>query len=380
MWRDRPVWFTHAARVAIDAALQAWGVGAGDEVLAPAYNCGSEIDVLSHRGVTMQLYDAGRDGMIDVSVLERMATPHTKVLYITHYFGWPQPVREIQAWAQSRRIRLLEDCALALLSSDGGTPVGTVADAAVFNLPKFLPLPDGGALVMQDSDRAQVSMEFRSPSSSRVLRKSLPLIKRAGLHAADWAGWRRTTGRAVVPGFDATDVDDLPHKRGIAHRPDMPPSYYFDPRLARTGLSWTSRLILASLHPDSIIAARRRNYVQLAGLLRDIRGVHLLHRDLPEGVCPVGLPLIVTNRDRICRKLNSASIDAFPWWAGFHRAINWSEYPEACFLKDNVLLLPVHQDLGPAHMQYIAECVRALTADMSGGAPCTQLQPKSRLA
>ena len=51
-----------------------------------------------------------------------------------------------------RNMRLVEDCALALLSADGSLPLGTAGDWAVFCLYKTLPLPNGALLVQNTPD------------------------------------------------------------------------------------------------------------------------------------------------------------------------------------------------------------------------------------
>jgi hypothetical protein len=55
---------------------------------------------------------------------------------------------------------------------------------------------------------------------------------------------------------------------------------------------------------------------------------------------------------------------AVEWWAGYHRSFNWDEFPEACYLKDHLLTLPIHQDLGVTQMKYIGRCVNEIAAGM----------------
>ena len=57
-------------------------------------------------------------------------------------------------------------------------------------------------------------------------------------------------------------------------------------------------------------------------------------------------------------ELNMRGIAAIAWWAGYHRALCWEEFTEARFLKDRVIVLPIHQGLDQLHIQYIEMCVR----------------------
>ena len=52
--------------------------------------------------------------------------PHhrARVLFVIHYFGWPQPVKELLALCEAQGMVLVEDCALSLLSETLGRPLG----------------------------------------------------------------------------------------------------------------------------------------------------------------------------------------------------------------------------------------------------------------
>jgi perosamine synthetase len=66
----------------------------------------------------------------------------------------------------------------------------------------------------------------------------------------------------------------------------------------------------------------------------------------------------VEHRDHVRSKLRELGIDVGVWWKGYHRILPWNDFPEACFLKDHVLTLPVHQELDEREVSYIAENVR----------------------
>jgi len=50
-----------------------------------------------------------------------------------------------------------------------------------------------------------------------------------------------------------------------------------------------------------------------------------------------------------------SGIVAIRWWFKYHREIFWKDYPEARFLKDNLMVLPIHQRLTIEHMEFISE-------------------------
>ena len=84
----------------------------------------------------------------------------------------------------------------------------------------------------------------------------------------------------------------------------------------------------------------------------------MLIPQLPPDTCPVVFPVIVYERDRVAHDLQARGIGATPWWAGYNRNLDWSDQAEAMALKDNVLSLPLHQFLGPAHLDHIVSQLR----------------------
>jgi dTDP-4-amino-4,6-dideoxygalactose transaminase len=51
--------------------------------------------------------------------------------------------------------------------------------------------------------------------------------------------------------------------------------------------------------------------------------------------------------------LNQLGIDARAWWKGYHPELSWKDFPDACYLKDKLLALPIHQDIAAADVEYI---------------------------
>ena len=140
--------------------------------------------------------------------------------------------------------------------------------------------------------------------------------------------------------------------------PDLPASYYFDARLARCGVSRLTAGLITNVDPEAVRAARRRNYVQLQQGLVDLPATRPLFAELPAGVCPLSFPVLVPDRARWLAVLHTRGIPAIGWWAGYHRQLSWDGFDDVRYLKDHLVALPVHQDLSPAHIDYVVHCVR----------------------
>ena len=150
----------------------------------------------------------------------------------------------------------------------------------------------------------------------------------------------------------------------------MAPNYYFDVKKIDWSMSRLSKGILNTTNDCDIVKTRRRNYQYLYNSLLNIPTLHPLFDDLPNYVCPLSFPALVKDRNHWCNALNANGIQAYEWWAGYHRGFDWEEFPEACTLKNNLLTLPVHQDLDIHQMEYIAGCVKKIAEEIYKSNPC----------
>ena len=356
-FRDRDVIFTHQGRSAIALFCQLLHIGPGDEVIVPAYNCGTEIDPFIWAGAKVVFYRVDSKAIIDMEDAIRRVTPSTRVIYVTHYFGWPQEISELAEWCKKRGLYLLEDCALSLFSKGPNNSIGRIGDAAIYSFPKSLPVPDGGALLLIKKiwEEAKNLRPSRRPD---IFLKALPLLKKWFMHKSkSWQHFKYTRELLIKSRL----AKPIVHDREI--RP-IAPDYYFDVQKIDWSISRLSMGILNTSNSYKIIDKRRRNYQYLHNSLVDTPNLQPLFDDLPNNICPLWFPALVKDRSRWCKALDAHGILVPEWWAGYHRGFDWEEFPEARMLKNNLLTLPIHQDLDIYHMEYIAEYVRLIGRDL----------------
>jgi dTDP-4-amino-4,6-dideoxygalactose transaminase len=343
----------HRARTAIQHLPELLRIVPGDEVLMPSYNCGTEVDPLLHNGLSVVLYRVDRSSQIDVADLQSRVTGRTKAVYVTHYFGFPQPLTELKEFCRERGLHLIEDCALSLFSSDDTTKLGTVGDAAVFSFPKSLPVPDGGALVVNNPDLDVRQWLLRAPNTITVLKGLLSLFKSGALRNLSRGTLSYPLCRALIGlrGVLSAEGADAPLKEWSK----MPQNYYFSDEMTDRGMSRMTQRALARFNVTAIIDKRRANYQKFFEAFSEHVGIKPLFDYLPAGVCPLHFPVIVKRRNEVCDCLSKKGIDAIPWWAGYHRSLSWKEFDDSRFLKDNLLTLPLHQDLEEDEVQFIAD-------------------------
>ena len=357
LFAGRRISYSFNTRVAIRKACDILGLKPGDEVLAPAYNCGSELDPLRHAGLAIRLYPVNQQTSLDPDAVERMIGPRTRAIYLTHYFGFLQPATgALRAICDRHGLSLVEDCALSLLSGEAPAE-GYAGDVALFCFYKFFPVLAGGALVI-NTDRIAGDSSFDSPAPMKMVAKQLV---RAGLAVLPGG---RAAGSALKRLRRRNVVGPISQVRGSDPelQPDMPASYYFDPRLLDTRISRFAARPLRSFDVATTIATRRRNYLAYLDQFADSPAIRPLFPDLTGGTCPLSMPVLIENRDAVARRLVAAGVAATPWWAGYNRHIDFSGVGDACFLKDHVLSLPVHQALT---IEDVGQIVRRLQQSLA---------------
>jgi perosamine synthetase len=358
---DRNAYLTYQGRGAIALLCSSLGIGPGDEVLMPAYNCGTEVDPFIKSGATVIPYRVDFEAKIDLEDIRRRATDRTRILYATHYFGWPQDIQSLAAWSKSCGVFLVEDCALSLFSSSSEGPIGVSGEAAIFAFPKTLPVPDGGALTLGER-LSGFPPNLRTPDSRAVLRETLPLLKRSIFRCLERAGIYPWFIKSAVKSWRARTA---PVDVGPSGHPSIPESYNFDRKTAMWAPSRITKRVLHLADEREIVHKRRENYLALSAALAESGGLTPLFSRLPPGVCPLAFPLIVENRSPWVAELNARGIAAIAWWSGYHRELNWDEFPEASYLKDHLVTLPVHQRLTRKHIEYIGQCVNEISKGLA---------------
>ncbi len=357
---DRVHWF-YFARNAVWSAVGMLGL-AGGEVLVPSYHHGVEVEALVAAGARPVFYRVGRKWEVDLEDVERRIGPATRALYVIHYAGFPAPAHELKRLAGRHGLPLIEDCALSLLSSDGEQPLGVVGELGIYCLYKTLPVPNGGALMINDARLADPPPLQPPPSASTFSHAISSLLNNIELRGGA-AGRRaravvRTLGRGAVKAGQIQRV-----ATGTMH---------FNPDHVTMGMSPLALRIAAAQDMPWIVAARRRNYLYLLEQLRDLRPP--LHETLAPGICPLFYPLAVDNKPELLARLNQAGIQAINFWGEGHPACDPAEFPDTAWLRNSILELPCHQDLDSRAMQKIARITRDLLLESR---PRAVAQPRS---
>jgi dTDP-4-amino-4,6-dideoxygalactose transaminase len=138
-------------RTAIELALRALGVGAGDEVVLPSYLCRSVLDPVVGVGAGAAFADVGPDLNVTVEAVRSAITPRTKCVIVPHLFGKAAPIDRIETMLQGTGIALIDDAAQAFGTRCSGRLVGTFGAFGIVGCGPGKPLDGaaGGLLVTQ---------------------------------------------------------------------------------------------------------------------------------------------------------------------------------------------------------------------------------------
>jgi dTDP-4-amino-4,6-dideoxygalactose transaminase len=148
-----------SATAGLHLALEALGIGPGDEVITTTLTFTATTEVVTYLGADPVLVDVDPITLnIDVSKIRAAITPRTKAIMPVHYGGLPCQMDEILAIAREHGLKVVEDAAHALPAAWKGTVVGQLAsDITVFSFyaNKTMTTGEGGMVVTRNPELAK---------------------------------------------------------------------------------------------------------------------------------------------------------------------------------------------------------------------------------
>jgi dTDP-4-amino-4,6-dideoxygalactose transaminase len=144
----------NSATAGLHLALEALGIGPGDEVITTTHTFTATAEVVRYLGADVVLVDIDPATLnIDPAAVEAAITPRTKAILPVHYAGLAAPMDAILAIARRHGLKVVEDAAHALPTTHAGALVGTLAsDATVFSFyaNKTITTGEGGMVMTRD--------------------------------------------------------------------------------------------------------------------------------------------------------------------------------------------------------------------------------------
>lgn len=161
----------NSATAGLHLALEALGIGPGDEVITTTHTFTATAEVVRYLGADVVLVDIDPATLnIDVAAIEAAITPRTKAIVPVHYAGLAVDMLAVLDIARKHGLRVVEDAAHALPTTLEKELIGTLgSDATVFSFyaNKTMTTGEGGMLVTRHAELAKRAKVMRLHGMNR---------------------------------------------------------------------------------------------------------------------------------------------------------------------------------------------------------------------
>lgn len=161
----KQVFLTTSGSSALELAAIMYNIGPGDEVIVPSFTFVSTVNAFCIRGAKPVFVDIRPDTFnMDETLIEKKITGNTKAIVPVHYGGVACEMDPINALARQYGLRVIEDAALAFLSTYRGRQAGTLGDVGCYSFheTKAIVAGEGGAIAVnrvEDVERVEILRE-----------------------------------------------------------------------------------------------------------------------------------------------------------------------------------------------------------------------------
>ncbi len=153
----------NSGTTALKIAISASGIGAGDEVILPAYTFIATATAILDAGAVPVFVDIDPETYnIDIDSIESAITDRTAGIMPVHFGGRPCEMDKILDIAKKHQLKVIEDAAQAWGSEWKGTKVGAIGDAGCFSFQssKNVTSAEGGIILTNDDEIAKFSKSY----------------------------------------------------------------------------------------------------------------------------------------------------------------------------------------------------------------------------
>ncbi len=245
--------------VALEAAVAALEVGAGDEVILPTFTIISCAAAIVRAGAIPVLVDSDPlTWNANIDDIEASITSKTKAIMVVHTYGLPAEIDKILSIARKHGLLIIEDAAEMHGQTCNGRPCGSFGDVSVFSFypNKHVTTGEGGMILTDDPSIAEKCRGLRNlcfQAEKRFFHKRL--------------GWNfRMTNLQAALGLAQLECLDeyvvLKRKMGEFYSKSLADVQGFQLPLAKTdyaeNIYWVYGILLADSIPFDAEEAMRR--------------------------------------------------------------------------------------------------------------------------
>ena len=326
----------NSATAALQLALDALGLKAGDEVLVPTYTFTASAEVVTYFGARPVLCDVLPGGFnLDPADVEMRITPRTRAIMPVHVAGLACDLDGIQALADRHGLGVIEDAAHALPATYRGRKVGSISDMTAFSFyaTKTITTGEGGMLTTDHDEYAERAAVMR-------------------LHGIGRDAWKRYTRSGswyyeVVDAGYKLNLSDVLAALGLA-------------QLKRCEAFWEARQQIASYYSQQLAGMEELELPPQAPE-GEVHSWHLyILRLRPE--------FLAITRDEFIEELKKNRIGSSVHFIPLHLHPYYREkygyvpgdFPQAEGAYSRCVSLPIYPDMRPEQVSRVVETVKQI--------------------
>ncbi|MEN6318258.1 MAG: DegT/DnrJ/EryC1/StrS family aminotransferase [Syntrophaceae bacterium] len=304
-------------------------------ICIPEYFCEISLTPLRIPDFDIVFYRLTPELEPDVSHLEKIKEKFgvPDILLYVHYFGIPLDLSETLRWCYQHDVKLVEDAAHSLLPVSG---IGNHSLPTIYTPWKFLNIPNGALLILPEE--TSFSPEIRIEWNNFTSYPFAWITKQLVLSLAQWMKFPMYKFKKIH--VKSCDESEPPIDPGCPE------------------IRAISRIMLARMGVEiqRIGQAREKNYRRLdnAFAVSKVKQCRLF-QNLPEHFTPYVYPLRIKGASSVdlMIALNRMGIPAQPWSDLSPEVKGSADFPLSNALRKEVMVLPVHQDLSHAQIDWM---------------------------
>lgn len=300
--------------VAIHLALEALGIGSGDEVIVPTFTYIASVNTILQTGARPVYVDSLVDTLqVNPENIRAAITPRTKAVMIVHLYGHPCDMDAITALCREHSLLLIEDCAEAFGSFWKGQHVGTFGDVATFSFfgNKTITTGEGGMVLARDPAVMQRCRHLKSQGVSPI---------KEYWHDTLAFNYRMTNIQAAIGLSQIELIDEITEKK------------------AALAARYKRELVGLPLRTHDAIGDVVHSYWMCSVILNE-----------------------ANDRDRLRANLKNAGIETRPFFPPAHRMPHSAadgNFPDADYISARGINLPSYPSLDEAQHQTICDAIK----------------------
>ena len=281
-------------------------------------------------GFQVSFYDINENLEIDFESCIHRRTRDTAAILFVNYFGFMQPREKVERLS-GLGIMLIEDNTQSFLTGSVLFDAGNFRGWSFDSFRKMLPVADGASLMAAGAHELTGVSLYGPPLAHLAAHWGGLILKKFAL------GLPRHYIESLRQNFFTLSVRTMDYT-------------------APSGISSLSRRMIRHMDIPDIRAKRRRNYITLLKNLKENDFCRPVFRELPEGVCPFGMPIYAGNREALKKRLAREKIAGAVLWENARQTAG-AENPVSRKISENIMVLPVGQAYSEKDMLRISQVI-----------------------